>query len=146
MEPVDNKNYSNKISDEPLAVDLVDGETKANQVTDVPVMDIPEVQLEEDNGRKLDGDQFSRNDVSSAGDIADSSLVCNKDHHSTTSHLPLDRTITSHSRKKLLVLDVNGLLADFVDHVPFGYEPDANISKKSGEISCFLVSFDLTCI
>ncbi|XP_028753805.1 uncharacterized protein LOC114713342 isoform X2 [Neltuma alba] len=123
-------------------VDLVDGETKANQVTsnaggseemitDVPVMDIPEVQLEEDNGRKLSAVEFLRNDVSSSGDVSDSSLVCNKDDHSMISHFPLDRTITSHSKKKLLVLDVNGLLADFVDHVPFGYEPDAWISKKS---------------
>ncbi|KAK4257262.1 hypothetical protein QN277_006875 [Acacia crassicarpa] len=111
-------------------VDLVDEETKANQitsnaggseetimvkhaheeifVTDEPVMDIPEGQIEEDNGRKLDGDRFSRNDVSSA-----------------------DGSFNSHSKKKLLVLDVNGLLADFVDHVPFGYKPDAWISKKS---------------
>ncbi|KAI9117694.1 hypothetical protein K1719_011860 [Acacia pycnantha] len=134
-------------------VDLVDEETKANQitsnaggseetimvkndheeiiVTDEPVMDIPEGQLEEDNGRKLDGDHFSRNDVSSAGGIADSILVCNKDNHSMISHFPLDGNINGHSKKKLLVLDVNGLLADFVDHVPFGYEPDAWISKKS---------------
>ncbi|XP_054821639.1 uncharacterized protein LOC129320289 [Prosopis cineraria] len=47
------------------------------------------------------------------------------------SHFPLDRTFTSRSKKKLLVLDVNGLLADFVSHVPFGYEPDAWISKKA---------------
>lgn len=133
--------------------DLVEEETKANKVTsnaggseerimlenayeqrcvtDEPVMDVPEVQLEEDNGRKLDGDQLSRNGVSSAGDVADSSLVCRKDNHSMVSHFPLDRTFTSRSKKKLLVLDVNGLLADFVSHVPFGYEPDAWISKKA---------------
>ncbi|CAL5374478.1 unnamed protein product [Camellia sinensis] len=38
---------------------------------------------------------------------------------------------TGNFRKKLLVLDVNGLLADIVSYVPFGYKPDAFISKKA---------------
>lgn len=154
VKPVVNEKYSIKIFYEPLAVDLVHEETKGNQVTsnaggseemiqvknaheqvnvtDVPVMDNPEVHLEEDDGRKLDVDQSSRNEASSAGGTADSTLVCNKDNHSMISHFPLENTITSQSKKKLLVLDVNGLLADIVEHVPFGYEPDAYISKKSG--------------
>ncbi|CAK9312218.1 unnamed protein product [Citrullus colocynthis] len=35
------------------------------------------------------------------------------------------------SRKKLLVLDVNGLLADFIIYVPPGYKPDIVIGKKA---------------
>ncbi|KAG6584401.1 hypothetical protein SDJN03_20333, partial [Cucurbita argyrosperma subsp. sororia] len=35
------------------------------------------------------------------------------------------------SRKKLLVLDVNGLLADFICYVPYGYKPDLVIGQKA---------------
>ncbi|XP_038894829.1 uncharacterized protein LOC120083233 isoform X2 [Benincasa hispida] len=35
------------------------------------------------------------------------------------------------SRKKLLVLDVNGLLADFIIYVPPGYKPDIVIGQKA---------------
>ncbi|KAF7806273.1 putative FCP1 likey domain-containing protein [Senna tora] len=154
---VDNKDDSNKISDEPLTFGLVEKETKAlrdqgtlnggsaseemmlmekhsyeqRSVTDVSVTDIPKVQIEEDNGRKQDINQITRHDMSSAGDTADLSLVCKKDDHSKITHVPLGKTITSHSKKKLLVLDVNGLLADFVEHVPWGYEPDTWISSKA---------------
>lgn len=37
------------------------------------------------------------------------------------------------SRKKLLVLDVNGLLADFICYVPYGYKPDIIIGQKAGD-------------
>ena len=37
------------------------------------------------------------------------------------------------SRKKLLVLDVNGLLADFICYVPYGYKPDLVIGQKAGD-------------
>lgn len=167
---VDNKDDSNKITDEPLKVGLVEKETKVlrgqvtsngggaleemmlmtkntyeQRVTDVSVTSINEMQLEEDNGAKLDGNQITGHDMSSAGEIADLSLISKKEDHSRISDFWLDRTFTSHS-KKLLVLDVNGILADFVDHVPRGYHPDTWISRKSGQISCFLVSFDFMSI
>lgn len=37
------------------------------------------------------------------------------------------------SSKKLLVLDVNGLLADFICYVPYGYKPDIIIGQKAGD-------------
>ncbi|KAK1564683.1 hypothetical protein Q3G72_009051 [Acer saccharum] len=37
----------------------------------------------------------------------------------------------SRCKKKLLVLDVNGLLADIVPYASYGYKPDIMISKKS---------------
>lgn len=42
------------------------------------------------------------------------------------------RILPGNSQKKLLVLDINGLLADVVYHVLDGYTPDAIISGRSG--------------
>ena len=44
-------------------------------------------------------------------------------------------------KKKLLVLDVNGLLADIVSHpYPKNVKRDAMIAKKAGEkLSCYFV-------
>lgn len=43
------------------------------------------------------------------------------------------QALTGSFRKKLLVLDVNGLLADIVSDVPDGYEADTIIGRKAGE-------------
>lgn len=42
------------------------------------------------------------------------------------------KNLPGNSQKKLLVLDINGLLADVVYHVLDGYTPDTMISGKSG--------------
>ncbi|XP_048329591.2 uncharacterized protein LOC107418927 [Ziziphus jujuba] len=42
-----------------------------------------------------------------------------------------ERALVSHARKKLLILDVNGLLVDFVACMPNKYKPDIVISKKA---------------
>lgn len=41
-------------------------------------------------------------------------------------------SISNFGEKKLLVLDVNGLLVDIVSHVLEGYDPDKTISGKAG--------------
>lgn len=44
-----------------------------------------------------------------------------------------EKDATGCSKKKLLILDVNGLLVDFVPYFPDGYTPDIIISRKAGE-------------
>ena len=44
-----------------------------------------------------------------------------------------ERTLVARSRKKLLILDVNGLLVDFVGYASKEYRHDITISKKYGE-------------
>ncbi|XP_028779244.1 uncharacterized protein LOC114735694 [Neltuma alba] len=66
----------------------------------------------------------------SKGDISHSTVV-SKHGHSKVSHSSLGRAISSYPKKKLLVLDLNGLLADFVLGVPEGYKPDKKIHNKS---------------
>ncbi|XP_022850480.1 uncharacterized protein LOC111372385 isoform X1 [Olea europaea var. sylvestris] len=46
-------------------------------------------------------------------------------------NLALEKTSGGCIRKKLLVLDVNGLLLDISSVVPYDYDPDAIISKKA---------------
>ncbi|XP_022885368.1 uncharacterized protein LOC111401730 isoform X1 [Olea europaea var. sylvestris] len=46
-------------------------------------------------------------------------------------NIPLEKTSAHCIRKKLLVLDVNGLLVDISSVVPYDYDPDAIISKKA---------------
>lgn len=43
-----------------------------------------------------------------------------------------ERALVAPDRKKLLILDVNGLLVEFVPYVPEKYKPDTTISRKSG--------------
>ncbi|KAK9267028.1 hypothetical protein L1049_025297 [Liquidambar formosana] len=58
--------------------------------------------------------------------------INNEDNSPLVSHSSPERALIGHSRKKLLILDVNGLLADIVPYVPDGYKPDITISKKAG--------------
>nr|DAD46452.1 TPA_asm: hypothetical protein HUJ06_016389 [Nelumbo nucifera] len=45
--------------------------------------------------------------------------------------LPSKRAPISHFKRKLLILDLNGLLADIVNFVPDGYKPDKKVSRKA---------------
>ncbi|KAI4343979.1 hypothetical protein L6164_011260 [Bauhinia variegata] len=153
-----NKDDSQKNLDEPLAAESMykletklsrdkvtaNGEASSDELkpmrgnmcdqgfmTDVSVVDIPEVQLAEKIVGKLDGIEVTGHDMSSAGSIADLSLISKEDDPSRISHFSLDRTLTSLSKKKLLVLDLNGLLADFVEWPARGYKADMRLSKKS---------------
>ncbi|KAL5751472.1 hypothetical protein ACOSP7_026075 [Xanthoceras sorbifolium] len=47
------------------------------------------------------------------------------------SHPSIERACVGHCKKKLLVLDVNGLLADIVSYASCGYKPDTTIAKKA---------------
>ncbi|KAL1531681.1 hypothetical protein AAHA92_31795 [Salvia divinorum] len=42
-----------------------------------------------------------------------------------------DRAFAGHMQKKLLVLDLNGLLVDISSYIPYNYDPDAIIMKKA---------------
>ncbi|KAI9088393.1 hypothetical protein K1719_029842 [Acacia pycnantha] len=66
----------------------------------------------------------------SKGDISHLTLVSKHDH-SKASHFSIGRATSSCPKKKLLVLDLNGLLADFVLGVPKGYKPDKKIHNKA---------------
>lgn len=61
------------------------------------------------------------------------SAVLEKHSLSQISNSSNERDTTSLSKKKLLILDVNGLLVDFVPYSPDGYTPDIVISRKAGE-------------
>ncbi|KAK7328427.1 hypothetical protein VNO77_22533 [Canavalia gladiata] len=91
-------------------------------MTTSSVIDDPVEQLET-NGRPLDHTEITRNDLCCAGDVSDLSLVTVKDGHSKISKFSLDRTVASNSKNKLLILDVNGLLADFVSDT-WRYRPE----------------------
>lgn len=45
---------------------------------------------------------------------------------------PVDRAFSGCKQKKLLVLDVNGLLVDISSYIPYNYDPDDIIMKKAG--------------
>ncbi|KAL8478699.1 hypothetical protein ACS0TY_030542 [Phlomoides rotata] len=46
-------------------------------------------------------------------------------------NVAVDTTFTGYNGKKLLVLDVNGLLVDISSYVPYDYDPDDIIMKKA---------------
>ncbi|KAF8399609.1 hypothetical protein HHK36_015478 [Tetracentron sinense] len=56
-------------------------------------------------------------------------VVINKEVEA--SHSSPERALISCSRRKLLILDLNGLLADIVSFVPDGYEADMKFAKKA---------------
>lgn len=77
-----------------------------------------------------------------AGGISHPTLVNNHDHYKA-SQVSCGRAISSYPGKKLLVLDINGLLADIVIGVPKGYKPFKKIYGKAGHdrlISSLLTS------
>ncbi|KAA8541049.1 hypothetical protein F0562_025012 [Nyssa sinensis] len=76
------------------------------------------------------GDAISSS--SKSGAIKDaSSLVINQEEHTlqVVQSSP-ERALTGCSRRKLLILDVNGLLADIVQYVSYGYQADTIIAHK----------------
>ncbi|XP_061339397.1 uncharacterized protein LOC133286068 isoform X2 [Gastrolobium bilobum] len=149
---------SHKFSDGPLMVGLLEREKKLSRdevtshsgaaakemklmtegiseqrfMTTSSVVDTPLVRHEETNDKLLDQTEITRNDPCCAGDVSDISLVNEKDVHSKISQFSLDKTNSYNTKKKLLILDVNGLLADFVSYVPRGYrEPDFSLTRRN---------------
>ena len=47
-------------------------------------------------------------------------------------HVQDDRAFAGYMKKKLLVLDLNGLLVDISSYIPYSYDPDNIIMKKAG--------------
>ncbi|RDX76010.1 hypothetical protein CR513_44041, partial [Mucuna pruriens] len=155
------KENSHKFSDGPLRVGLMDGDTNlsidqdASQsgaaaeeiklstdcineqrfMTTSSVVDIPVEQLET-NGRPHDPTEITRNDLCCAGDVSDLSLDTVRDGHVKISQFSLDRTVAGNSKNKLLILDVNGLLADFVSDTPTRYrrEPEPDFLLKGRKV------------
>ncbi|KAG5049574.1 hypothetical protein JHK85_010677 [Glycine max] len=82
-------------------------------MTTSSAVDIPFEQLET-NCRKLDNTEITRNDLCCAGDVSDLSLDTVRDGHLKISQFSLDRNFADKQKNKLLILDLNGLLADFV--------------------------------
>lgn len=50
-----------------------------------------------------------------------------------------ERVPLGHLRKKLLILDINGLLADIHSRTPKGYKADKRIAKKAGKHGVLIV-------
>ncbi|XP_057443175.1 uncharacterized protein LOC130734676 isoform X2 [Lotus japonicus] len=151
-----------KFPDGPLAVDLVEGETKFSNdqvnsysgaaaegmelvtgstseqrfITKSSVVDVPVTQPEETKARQLDHAEITRNDLCCPGDVSDLSSVTINDGNSKISQFSLDRTIISYPKKKLLILDVNGLLADLVsdDSKENNLEPEPDFWLKRRKV------------
>lgn len=64
-------------------------------------------------------------------DDADLDIIITHQNVSQVSDFPPERALKNPYKKKLLILDVNGLLADVVSFVPYGYKVDMMISGKA---------------
>lgn len=78
--------------------------------------------------------------------------VSNKEIHPLQMpHSSLGRDLSVSSKRKLLVLDVNGLLADIVSSVPDGYKADRILGERKGKfflghVNLFAVKFVICCL
>ncbi|KAK6925129.1 FCP1 homology domain [Dillenia turbinata] len=50
------------------------------------------------------------------------------------SHYALEKALVPHGSRILLILDINGILADIVPYVPDDYRPDVVIGRKAGQL------------
>ncbi|ESW10355.1 hypothetical protein PHAVU_009G202400 [Phaseolus vulgaris] len=96
------------------------------------------VEQRETNGRQLDHAEITRNDLCCAGDVSDLSLDTVRDGHLKISQFSLDRSVSGNRKKKLLILDVNGLLADFVSvnvtRTRYRREPEPDFVLKGKKV------------
>ncbi|KAL2327620.1 hypothetical protein Fmac_021047 [Flemingia macrophylla] len=98
------------------------------------VVDIPVEQLQT-NSRQLYHTEIARNDLCCAGDVSDLSLHRVRDGHLKISQFSLDKNVAGNSKKnKLLILDVNGLLVDFVNvndtRITYRQDPEPDFFLK----------------
>lgn len=122
---------------------MTENTSEQRSIATSSVVDIPVTQLEETSARLGDHAEVSRNDLFCPGDGSGSSLVTVNDGNSKFSQFSVNRTIISNSKNKLLILDVNGLLADCVSDVPNGYyqpEPDFWLKRRKGDMLNYWVS------
>lgn len=105
----------NKVEAEEMELIVENSSEQRSTATSCPV-DIPVTPLEETNARQVDHAEVTRNGG-----------------NSKISQCSVERPIISNSKNKLLILDVNGLLADCVSDVPNGYyqpEPDFWVRRR----------------
>lgn len=123
----------NKVEAEEMEL-IADYSSEKSSMTTSSIVDIPVTQHEERNARQKGHAELTRNDLCCLTDISDLSLSSG---NSEISQCSVDRTIISNSKNKLLILDVNGLLADCVSDVPNGYyqpEPDFWVRRRKGDM------------
>lgn len=87
-------------------------------------------------GDALAEDKSEEKSTSSSVDVTEhvSSLIINKrDNLLEFSHSSLEVVPIGHPSKKLLILDINGLLADIVSPPPKEYKSDINIARRASE-------------
>lgn len=94
------------------------------------------VSVVDDDG--LGGDTLLHHEELSVAPHADLSLELLDGTQGVTSEVvresinfPVDRAFSGCKQKKLLVLDVNGLLVDISSYIPYNYDPDDIIMKKA---------------
>ncbi|KAL2331056.1 hypothetical protein Fmac_018637 [Flemingia macrophylla] len=102
------------------------------------VVDIPVEQLQT-NSRQLYHTEIARNDMCCAGDVSDLSLHRVRDGHLKISQFSLDKNVAGNSKKnKLLILDVNGLLVDFVNvndtRITYRQDPEPDFFLKGKKV------------
>lgn len=115
---------------------IAENSSLQSSMTASSIVDIPVTQHEDTNARQEDHAEVTRNGLSCPADISDLSFTVNGDN-SKISQCSVDKTIIRNSKKKLLILDLNGLLADCVSDVPNGYyqpEPDFWVRRRKGDI------------
>lgn len=147
----------NKVEAEEMELIVENSSEQRSTTTSCPV-DIPVTPLEETNASQVDHAEVTRNGGNSTisqcsverptsclVDIpvtplvetntrqVDHAEVARNGGNSKISQCSVERPIISNSKNKLLILDVNGLLADCVSDVPNGYyqpEPDFWVRRR----------------
>ncbi|KAF8408224.1 hypothetical protein HHK36_007369 [Tetracentron sinense] len=80
---------------------------------------------------KMEGKISSVSNVDMIKDVNSLDVINKKFNSMEVSHSSLERAPIGHSRRNLLILDLNGLLVDIVIFVPDGYKPDKKIAGKA---------------
>ncbi|GFQ07732.1 hypothetical protein PHJA_002917200 [Phtheirospermum japonicum] len=108
----------------------------------VSSVEVCNVELEEESnfprvafGDALSQDSLQQLEEQSDADISLKQLECLKgvttEVVNECGNVAIDRAFAGYSGKKLLVLDVNGLLVDISAYVPYDYDPDDIIMRKA---------------
>uniref|UniRef100_A0A2N9IN16 FCP1 homology domain-containing protein n=1 Tax=Fagus sylvatica TaxID=28930 RepID=A0A2N9IN16_FAGSY len=94
-------------------------------ISDMNIMPIPSLCDEKNSEEKI---------FASAADKVEQvcvAVIDEEDKSSKLSHISLVRAPVGHLRKKLLILDLNGLLADIVQPAPKNYKPDFKFAERA---------------
>lgn len=87
-----------------------------------------------ETNRQLDHTEITRNDLICVSDVSVFLILISSDTVidglSNNSQFSPDRIVVSHSKKKLIVLDVNGLFADIVSYTRHGWEQNSDFWSK----------------